>query len=92
MKITAEELKAIIRQELNKFIQDYGLEAEPIDNEEPPELFEANQQSKVKIASKLINQMTDDEKDKLFRHYARFTWKTLLARFAEMKSAEKGTK
>ena len=97
MKLTPEHLKDLIKQELDALLQDLGLllpyplQAEPVGHEDPPELLESKQ-SKVQLASKLINMMTDHEQDTLFRHYGRFTWATLLQRFRELKAAEKGTK
>lgn len=97
MKLTPEHLKDIVKQELDALLQDLGLllpyplQAEPVGNEDPPELLEGKK-NKVQIASQIINTMSDQEQDALFRHYGRFTWATLLQRFRELKSAEKGTK
>jgi hypothetical protein len=97
MKLTPEHLKDIVKQELDALLQDLGLllpyplQDEPVGNEDPPELLEGKK-NKVQIASQIINTMTDEEQGQLFRHYGRFTWATLLQRFRELKSAEKGTK
>ena len=94
MNLTPEKLIEIIRQEIEKVMEDFGLlmplPAEPVGNEEPPKLMEGK--SKVQLCSQLINTMSDEEKNQLFSHYKRFPWKTLLARFSEMKTAEKGAK
>ena len=85
--ITGQMLKQMIEDILN----DYSLPAEPVGTEDPPELLE-QKKSKIQIASQLINTMTPEEKNQLFAFYKRWPWETLLARFAEMKTAEKGGK
>ena len=85
--ITAGMLKKMIEDILN----DYSLPAEPVGTEDPPELLE-QKKSKVQIASQLINSMSDAERNQLFAFYKRWPWETLLARFSEMKQAEKGAK
>lgn len=92
MKLTHDQLIAIIKQEIDETLTDLGLllplplEAEPISEANEPK------RNKVQLAQRLINTMTDREKDALFRSFSRFTWDTLLARFSEMKAAEKGVK
>ena len=85
--ITGQMLKQMIEDILN----DYSLPAEPVGTEDPPELLE-QKKSKIQIASQLINSMSDAERNQLFAFYKRWPWETLLARFAEMKTAEKGGK
>jgi len=85
--ITGQMLKQMIEDILN----DYSLPAEPVGTEDPPELLE-QKKSKIQIASQLINSMSPEEKNQLFAFYKRWPWETLLARFAEMKTAEKGGK
>ena len=85
--ITGEMLKKMIEDILN----DASLPAEPVGTEDPPELLE-QKKSKIQIASQLINSMSPEEKSQLFAFYKRWPWETLLARFSEMKTAEKGAK
>jgi len=95
MNLTYDKLIEIIRQEIQQVMEDFSLlmplPAEPVGTEDPPELLE-QKKSKIQIASQLINTMTPEEKNQLFAFYKRWPWETLLARFAEMKTAEKGAK
>lgn len=91
--ITGEILRKMIEDILNdtSFPGPSTLPMEPVGTEDPPELLE-QKKSKIQIASQLINTMTPEEKNQLFAFYKRWPWETLLARFSEMKQAEKGAK
>lgn len=103
MTIDEETLINIIRQEIEKVLEDLDLLMPlPLQAEPPARLPLTDSQKKLKestgkksklqLANSLINSMTDAERDQLFRHHRRFTWNSLLKMLAQVKTAEKGGK
>ena len=107
MNIDEETLINIIRQEIEKVLEDLDLlmplplQAEPparLPLTEPQQHIkessrrDGQKRSKLQLAQALINSMTDAEQEQLFRHNRRFTWNSLLKMLAQVKTAEKGGK
>ena len=103
MNIDEETLINIIRQEIEKVLEDLDLlmplplQAEPparLPLTEPQQHIKESKgkRSKLQLAQALINSMTDAEQEQLFRHNRRFTWNSLLKMLAQVKTAEKGGK
>ncbi len=93
MPITEQDLKTIIRQEIERTLTDMGmimpypLEHEPSQDEDPPELNEGVDLSRV---IKILNALDENMRERIFRHFRRYSMDTLIITMDKIEKASKG--
>jgi hypothetical protein len=99
MPITEQDLKTIIRQEIERTLTDMGmimpypLEHEPAQGEEPPELIlgQLNEGVDLSRVIKILNALDDRMRERIFRHFRRYSMDTLIITMDKISKASKGS-
>ena len=99
MPITEQDLKAIIRQEIEEVMTDLGLlmpyplEVEPGGTEEPPLLQGHLNERKVNLSRiiKILNALDDEQRERIFSHFKRYRMDTLIRTIDSITKASKGS-
>ena len=100
MPITEQDLRAIIRREIETTLTDLGmilpypLEKEPSSDEDPPDdlllgtLHEGR--NAVSRIIKVLNALDERSRERIFRHFRRYSMETLIHTMDRISKASKG--
>jgi len=100
MPITEQDLKAIIRQEIEEVMTDLGLlmpyplDAEPGGTDEEPPLLQGHlNERKVNLSRiiKILNALDDEQRERIFSHFKRYRMDALIKTIDSITKASKGS-
>ena len=100
MPITEQDLRAIIRREIETTLQDLGmlmpypLEAEPQHSEEPDEellLSRLNEGVDTGRIIRILNALPAETRERIFNHYKRYSLESLIKTLDRITKASKGS-
>ena len=87
MKITQSQLKQMIRDEVNSVLEDLEMLPPSKLEAEPEQLTE--EQSRVSKVVSILNQLPDEDREAIFRHYDRYSYSHFLAQIGRYEKAKK---